>query len=160
MYYHGPGYIYVTPDNNVGISLSRYSIPQGSQILTAINVPSENYYRTMEARFHIFDGCGLQHYRMVYESGFVSMLSPMGFDEVMYRNIYNNVYANSLGLPKVNVTPTGYVKMFEYVKGARITGKAPAGVNEVVITAGSVTRTVSITDEDVENGSVITVDLV
>ncbi|AEA46591.1 oligosaccharyl transferase, archaeosortase A system-associated [Archaeoglobus veneficus] len=205
MYYAGVGYVYQTPQG-LGIAFNRFAVPTGAQIIRVLNVPSENYYRTMEARFHIFDGNGLQHYRMVYESGFVSIRSPMGFDEMMYRNIYNSVYANSIGLPKVNVTPTGYVKIFEYVKGAKITGKAPAGVDEVtikatvttnqnrtfvyeqkakvengvyefivpyaqntkypvkvseyVITAGSVTKTVSITDEDVENGKVITLDFV
>jgi len=204
VYYAGYGYVYQTPQG-IGIAFNRFSIPPGARVIRILNVPSENYYKTMEARFHIFDGSGLQHYRMVYESGFVNPFNPMGFDEVMYRNIYNSVYANSIGLPKVNVTPTGYVKIFEYVKGAKITGKVPAGVDVVItatvktnqnrtfvyeqkakvengvyeftvpyaqdtkypvkampytITAGSVTKTVSLTDEDVENGKVITLDFV
>ena len=36
-------------------------------------------------------------------------------------------------MPKVNVTTTGFVKIFEYVKGARIEGTAPAGVKYVTI---------------------------
>ena len=72
---------------------------------------------------------------MVYESGFVSPFNPMGFDEILYKNIYNRIYADKVGLPKVNVTPTGYVKIFEYVKGAKITGKAPVGAEEVIIKA-------------------------
>ncbi len=204
VYYRGPGYVYITPDNNIGIAFSRYKIPANSHVITAINVPSENYYRTMEARLHIFDGYGLKHYRMVYESEFEAKNRLTM--EILYRLIYNGMYAQKLGLPAVNVTSTGYVKVFEYVKGAKIKGKVPEGVEEVtlkttiqtnqgrifiyeqkvkpengtyefivpyaqdtkypvkpttpyVITAGNVTKEISLSDNDVENGNEITVDL-
>jgi len=204
VYYAGTGYVYQSP-HGIGIAFNRFAIPGNAKVIRILNVPSESYYRTMEARFHIFDGCGLQHYRMVYESGFVNVFNSMGFDEMMYRNIYNNAYAK-MGLPKVNITPTGYVKVFEYVKGVKITGRVPTGMDEVVIkatittnqnrtfvyeqkasikngtyklivpyaqnskypvkasdytiTAGSVTKTVSVSDKDVEEGRTIVVDLV
>ncbi len=56
---------------------------------------------------------------MVYESGF-AVRSPMGFDEMMCRNIYNSAY-NKMGMPKVNVTPTGYVKINEVTIKATVT---------------------------------------
>jgi len=204
IYYKGLGYVYVTPDNNIGIAFSRYKIPANSQVITAINVPSENYYRTMEARLHIFDGYGLKHYRMVYESEFEA--KDRLTMEILYRLIYNGMYSQQLGLPAVNVTSTGYVKVFEYVKGAKIAGKVPEGVEEVtlkttiqtnqgrtfvyeqkvkpengvyefivpyaqdtkypvkpttpyIIAAGNITKEISLSDNDVENGNVITVDL-
>ncbi|HID48638.1 MAG TPA: hypothetical protein EYP40_03335, partial [Chromatiales bacterium] len=43
-------------------------IPINARILGSINMPSENYFKTMEAKLHILDGCGLSHYRMIYES--------------------------------------------------------------------------------------------
>ena len=75
-------------------------------------VPNAKYYRTMEARLHVLDGRGvplsedfyiepLQHYRLIHES------------------------------PSTTITVDGheikYVKVFEYVKGARIVGNAPNG---------------------------------
>ena len=131
-YYSGIGYLYQY-GGRVGLALNPGSIPSGARILTVLQLPGENYFRTMEARFHIMDGCGLKHYRMVYESKPVSENSMMGLEEMIYRSIFDNNYASKLGLPKVNVTTTGFVKIFEYVKGARIEGTAPAGVKYVTI---------------------------
>ncbi|MEA2075077.1 MAG: oligosaccharyl transferase, archaeosortase A system-associated, partial [Euryarchaeota archaeon] len=75
-------------------------------------VPSAKYFSTMEARLHIFDGKGvalseefylepLQHYRLVHESP--STIIAIGGQEIKF------------------------VKVFEYVKGARIEGTAPNG---------------------------------
>jgi len=50
--------------------------------------------------------------------------------------------------------------VYEFVVPYAQDTKYPVKASDYTITAGSVTRTVSITDEDVENGSVITVDLV
>jgi dolichyl-diphosphooligosaccharide--protein glycosyltransferase len=155
----------------------------------------------MEAKFHIFDGNGLKHYRMIYESGFESREGLT--IEILYRLVYNGFYSSYMEMPEVNVTSTGYVKIFEYVKGARITGKA--NVDEVLlrtfvqtnqgrifvyeqkvkpengtyefivpyaqnttypvkpvtpyqITAGNVTKTLSLVDEDVLEGKTITLD--
>jgi len=82
-------------------------------------VPGERYYNSMEARLHIFDGDGLQQYRLVHESP----EAPTGYtSETGYKNVYNVLYGGNLEL-----TDTGYVKVFEYVEGATITGTAPAG---------------------------------
>ncbi|TGC08020.1 oligosaccharyl transferase, archaeosortase A system-associated [Methanolobus halotolerans] len=80
------------------------------------NVPGQRYYDSMEARLHIFDGNGLKQYRMVHES-------PIGnTQEPGYKNVYNVLFGGSL--EEIN---TGYVKIFEYVDGAQITGTAPEG---------------------------------
>ncbi len=87
---------------------------QGTQ-----NVPGLRYFNSMEARLHIFDGNDLKQYRLVHES-------PAGYSaETGYKNVYNQLFGGSI--PETN---TGYVKIFEYVKGATIKGTAPA--NETV----------------------------
>ena len=121
-YFAGTGIVYVDPSGNLGLSLTG-RLPFGAKRLATINIPSENYYRTMEAKFHIFDGSGLKHYRMVYESG-PSRNSYPGFQELMYRKVYNSMYSNKLGYGKVQELSSGYVKVFEYVKGAVVKGKA------------------------------------
>ena len=73
--------------------------------------PSTKYFSTMVARLHIFDGRGvaleefylepLRHYRLIHESP--SNIIVMGGQ------------------------PIKYVKVFEYVKGAKIKGTAPIG---------------------------------
>nr|CAI64284.1 oligosaccharyl transferase, putative [uncultured archaeon]CBH36666.1 conserved hypothetical protein, oligosaccharyl transferase STT3 subunit family [uncultured archaeon] len=74
--------------------------------------PSTKYFSTMVARLHIFDGRGvalseefyldpLRHYRLIHESP--SNIIVMGGQ------------------------PIKYVKVFEYVKGAKLKGTAPIG---------------------------------
>ncbi|WP_141241792.1 hypothetical protein, partial [Methanosarcina spelaei] len=55
----------------------------------------------------------LKQYRMVHET------EAYQTDEVGYKQVYNYLYGGKL--PEVD---TGYVKVFEYVKGANITGTA------------------------------------
>ncbi len=123
IYYSGPWYIYSTP-SGIGIAPTIYDIPMNAKIIGTISIPSENYFRTMEAKLHLLDTCGLSHYRMVYESTAVQPNSWMGFQELIYRKVFNDYYADRFGMPKVNVTTSGYVKIFEHVKGARIYGRA------------------------------------
>lgn len=80
-------------------------------------VPSLRYYENMESKLHIFDGNGLKRYRLVHESA----LNPYG-DEQYAKNVYNFLYKGN-----IPVDNTGRVKVFEFVKGADITGRAPAG---------------------------------
>ena len=80
-------------------------------------VPSTRYFNSMEARLHIFDGNGLKHYRMVHETQTYQTQY-----EVMYKQVYNLLFGGNI--PAVD---TGYVKIFEYVKGANITGTASPG---------------------------------
>ena len=76
-------------------------------------LPSDRYYTTMEARLHIFDGNGLKQYRMVHETWADQTR------EVLYKQVYTLISQSNI--PAVN---TGYVKIFEYVKGAKLTGTA------------------------------------
>ncbi len=76
-------------------------------------LPSTRYYNSMESRLHIFDGNGLKHYRMVHET------MAAQTSEVGYKQVYNYLFEGNV--PEVN---TGYVKIFEYVKGANVTGTA------------------------------------
>jgi dolichyl-diphosphooligosaccharide--protein glycosyltransferase len=76
-------------------------------------LPSNRYFNSMEAKLHIFDGNGLKHYRMVHETWADQTV------EVGYKQVYNLFFEGNL--PLVN---TGYVKVFEYVKGANVTGTA------------------------------------
>ncbi len=107
-------------------------------------VPTMRYFENMEAKLHIFDGNGLKHYRMVHESqpapnnykawdevGVYSdnsgNLVPICYlpgwnpnDPCMGKFWYNQLYGGNLPLEY-----SGLVKVFEYVKGANITGHAP-----------------------------------
>jgi len=203
IYYNGIRVICLTQTGIMLVPPDR--IPINAKIIGSINMPGENYFKTMEAKLHILDGCGLSHYRMVYESIPTPINSPMGFQEVLYRSIFNKNYADKFGMPKVNETTSGYVKIFEYVKGAKIIGKADAdnvtvslkiktnqgriiiwqktvkvvnGTYEVIvpyaqdtvypvkplgnytIRSGNIVKTFSLTDEDVEKGHVIRIDLI
>jgi dolichyl-diphosphooligosaccharide--protein glycosyltransferase len=78
-------------------------------------VPSMRYYENMEAKLHIFDGNDLKRYRLVHESP----RNPYN-DEQGYKNYYNSRFAG-----QIPVENSGLVKVFEFVKGANITGRAP-----------------------------------
>ncbi|PWB52438.1 MAG: oligosaccharyl transferase, archaeosortase A system-associated [Candidatus Methanoperedenaceae archaeon] len=85
-------------------------------------VPYTKRYNAMMMRLQLFDGDGLKTYRLVHES----VPAPTGdgnvgdMGEAGYKDIYNKLYGGNLP-----VEYTGHVKIFEHVKGARITGKAP-----------------------------------
>ncbi|MDD5617216.1 MAG: oligosaccharyl transferase, archaeosortase A system-associated [Candidatus Methanoperedens sp.] len=78
-------------------------------------VPTRKYYEVMEAKLHIFDGNGLKRYRLVHESP----RNPYS-DEQWHKNVYNLLYGG-----QIPVENSGLVKVFEFVKGANITGRAP-----------------------------------
>jgi oligosaccharyl transferase (archaeosortase A-associated) len=108
------------------------------------NVPGQRYYESMEARLHIFDGNGLKQYRLVHESPIGSTQEPG------YKNVYNVLFGGNIA-----ETNTGYVKVFEYVKGARITGIAPESetvtIGNTIMT--SQMRTFTYTQTTVSNGT-------
>ena len=74
------------------------------------NLPNENYFQTMYARLQVFDGIGLMNYRMVYES------NETHFD------LFDKQTRN--------------IKIYEYVRGAKITGNTLPG--EIVSVSGRV----------------------
>ncbi|KKG18660.1 oligosaccharyl transferase [Methanosarcina sp. 2.H.T.1A.6] len=75
------------------------------------SLPSTRYFNSMESRLHILDGNGLKQYRLVHETWAYQT------QEVGYKQVYNYLFGGSI--PEAD---TGYVKIFEYVKGAKITG--------------------------------------
>jgi dolichyl-diphosphooligosaccharide--protein glycosyltransferase len=83
-------------------------------------IPSTRYFNSMESRLHLLDGNGLKQYRLVHETW------AYHTQEVWYKQVYNLLYGGSI--PEVD---TGYIKIFEYVEGAKITGTASPneGVN-------------------------------
>ncbi|MCX9081594.1 MAG: oligosaccharyl transferase, archaeosortase A system-associated [Candidatus Methanoperedens sp.] len=89
---------------------------KGSQV-----VPYTRRYNAMMMRLHLFDGDGLKTYRLVHESVPAPTAdSAVGFGEAGFKDVYNKLYGGNLP-----VDYTGHVKIFEHVKGALITGKAP-----------------------------------
>jgi dolichyl-diphosphooligosaccharide--protein glycosyltransferase len=79
----------------------------------------------MESKLHIFDANGLRNYRLVHEST-PNPYTSGGNEEKGYKSVYNT-------LNKANLIPaeeSGYAKIFEHVKGAKITGSSP--LNTVV----------------------------
>lgn len=90
---------------------------QTSQGRTCIPIPE--YYNTMEAKLHIRDTNGLHNYRLVHEST-PNPYVRGGNQEKWFKNVYDVLYGGNLP-----VEDSGYAKIFEYVKGAKITGGAP-----------------------------------
>jgi dolichyl-diphosphooligosaccharide--protein glycosyltransferase len=90
-------------------------------------LPSTRYFNSMMSRLHILDGNGLKQYRLVHETWAYQT------QEVGYKQVYNFLYGSSI--PEVD---TGYIKIFEYVKGAKITGTASpnetVNINTTILT--------------------------
>ncbi|WP_410507576.1 oligosaccharyl transferase, archaeosortase A system-associated [Methanosarcina hadiensis] len=91
-------------------------------------LPSERYFNSMESRLHILDGNGLKQYRLVHETWAYQTQQEIG-----YKQVYNFLYGGNI--PEVD---TGFVKIFEYVKGAKITGTASpnetVNINTTILT--------------------------
>ncbi len=83
--------------------------------------PSIKYLKTMEARLHIFDTTGLRNYRLVHEST-PNPYTSGGNYEKLYKQVSNSYGGD---LPNIPIEDSGYAKIFEHVKGAKITGNAP-----------------------------------
>ncbi len=141
------GYMYVT-ENRIGIANYSWEIPQNSFIVP-MQLPSELYYNTMEAKLHILDGSGLSHYRMIYESEpsyewkiystYLNKTDPLSIaindaymryyyyraspslsaQEIIIRTAYSLLYNETPVKPEAS----GYVKIFERVFGVKIKGK-------------------------------------
>lgn len=127
------------------------------------------FYKTLEARLHLFDGTrtviktevipALQHYRLVHESP--QYLIPFAVEDARSGDIrrwehYEGDYQSAkteaenlhhgvemeggqIKLTPEFIKPVSFVKVFEYVKGAQIVGTAPNG-SLVLITANVATN--------------------
>ncbi len=82
-------------------------------------VPGLRNFNSMEGKLHILDGNGLEQYRLVHESP-ANPNTQGGYQERYFKTIYNALYGGN-----IPVEDSGLVKVFEYVKGAKITGHAP-----------------------------------
>jgi dolichyl-diphosphooligosaccharide--protein glycosyltransferase len=91
-------------------------------------LPGERFYNSMESRLHIFDGNSLEQYRMVHESPIYDRDVTL---EIIHKYYYNILFSGGSNIAETN---TGYVKIFEYVKGATITGEAPGGEKVTIST--------------------------
>ncbi len=171
----------------------------------AIQVPGLRVFTSMEGKLHILDGNDLKQYRLVHESP-TNPNTEGGYQESNYKNIYNVLYGGN-----ILVENSGVVKIFEYVKGAKITGRAPPNTmvtltntiktnigrsikysqntssdgtyeftvpystgkpiagqtlfdtkptGPYTVTAGNISKPVSVKEEDVLNGSTVILDLV
>ena len=100
-----------------------------------MSVPSMKYLNTTEMKLHMLDGNGMKHYRMVHESqAYNPSHEPYVDLESFYKNVYNMWTGESISVG----SPSGFVKIFEYVEGAQITGTAPEGET---VTISSTIRT-------------------
>lgn len=128
-----PGARYVITDDYInfetfGAVLEWADIPyDGYYIQVQTNnglqpVPYTKRYNAMMMRLHLFDGDGLKTYRLVHESVPAPTADGLvGMGEAGFKDVYNKLFGGNL-----TVDYTGHVKIFEHVKGAHITGKAPA----------------------------------
>lgn len=87
---------------------------QSSQI-----IGSERYFNSMVFRLHMLDAVGLEQYRLVHESLNYGSSYYMSQQESLYKQLYNQVFSKN-----ISTTQTGYVKTFEFVNGAVLTGTA------------------------------------
>ena len=117
---------------------------QGTQ-----DVPAMKYYDTMEAKLHIFDANGLHNYRLVHEST-PNPYVRGGNSEKWFKNVYNVLYGGNLP-----VEDSGYAKIFEYVKGAKITGHAPPNTTITLTNTikTNIGRTISYSQTYYSNGT-------
>ncbi|MCZ7394920.1 MAG: oligosaccharyl transferase, archaeosortase A system-associated [Candidatus Methanoperedens sp.] len=118
---------------------------QGPQV-----VPSSKYYDTMEAKLHIFDGNGLKNYRFVHESP-INPYTQGGNEEQWYKYVYNTLLYGG----KIPVENSGLVKVFEYVKGAKITGNAPPNTTVTLTNTikTNIGRTINYSQTTTSNGT-------
>lgn len=129
--------------SNIGY-YTQIQTSQGVQI-----IPTMKYYNTMAAKLHIFDGNGLKHYRLVHESQ-PNPYTQGGYQEKFYKYVYNIVYNGNL-----KIEDSGYVKIFEYVKGARIIGRAPPNATVTLTNTikTNIGRTITYTQTTYSNGT-------
>ncbi len=94
------------PDDYYGINS-----PSEETQIRSVNNENKNFFATMLSRLHVFDGDGLSHYRLVYESKTTAIKSP----------------------------DIKYVKIFEYVPGATLSGKTSVD-GDIKVTLNIVTN--------------------
>lgn len=113
-----------TEDYRINVSLNG-----GTQSI----IGGERYFNSMVYRLHMLDANGLEQYRFVYEGIPDAANTGMAAQEMLYKDIYNQFFSQN-----VSTTNTGYVKIFEYVEGAVLTGTAtPNATVDLSLTIGT-----------------------
>ncbi len=149
------GYMYVSA-SGIGFASSSWQIPLNSFVIP-MRVPSEMYYETIEAKLHLFDASGLSHYRLIYESdppgdwryysGNESEIirtaisiaygaAKQGLDLRYFpatQEVLLKFFCKAKGICDAKLEASGYVKVFERVRGAVIKGKANSKSVEAVV---------------------------
>jgi oligosaccharyl transferase (archaeosortase A-associated) len=98
--------------------------PSDSGPIRSVNNENRNFFETMLSRLHVFDGDGLSHYRLIYESKTTAIRNP----------------------------DIKYVKIFEYVPGATISGKTDGDVKVTVNITTNQGRTFVYTQQVIAKG--------
>ncbi|VVB90262.1 Dolichyl-monophosphooligosaccharide--protein glycotransferase AglB [uncultured archaeon] len=111
----------------------------------AVRIPGLKSFTSMEGKLHILDGNGLKQYRLVHESP-TNPNTEGGYREKFDKNVYNVLYRGN-----IPVEDSGVVKIFEYVKGAKITGRAPP--NTMVTLTNTVSTNIGRTIQYSQNTS-------
>ena len=119
---------YIVTDIEMASGMSKF------YAMTAWTLDTEDYYTVVtingqssqtEAknspcfRLHMLDAVGLEQYRLVHESLNYGSSYYMSQQESLYKQLYNQVFSKN-----ISTTQTGYVKTFEFVNGAVLTGTA------------------------------------
>ncbi|WNY24175.1 hypothetical protein MmiHf6_15040 [Methanimicrococcus hongohii] len=84
---------------------------------TSTFIGSDRYFNSMVYRLHMLDAVSMEQYRMVYESSKYDSSYYMSQQEIFYKSLYNQLYSQN-----VTENNTGYVKIFEFVEGAVLSG--------------------------------------
>ena len=99
----------------------------------------------MESRLYIFEGEGLKHYRLVHESQ-ANPYALGGNEEQRCKALCNMLY--SFEMPYSTLGP---------IPGETIFDTRPTG--PCTITAGDVSKTVDVAEQDVLDGGTVTVNI-
>ncbi|MDD5453912.1 MAG: oligosaccharyl transferase, archaeosortase A system-associated [Candidatus Ratteibacteria bacterium] len=94
--------------------------------------PGLKSFTSMTGKLHILDTDGLQRYRLVHETfpSPATLNAKVGGGnpqlEEQSKALYNLMFGHNTASQAIAPQATGYVKIFEYVKGGNIFGTAPA----------------------------------
>lgn len=135
-----------------------------STYLTPSGEPNQKYYNTTYARLHLFDGAGLAHYRLIHESTSIAVnLFRKPTPRIKVYQYVKGAAINGTTTPGTHITATLPIttntgRRFTYTHSTtpdtqghfNLTVPYPG---EYTLQAGGNTRTVSISEEDVEKGN-------
>lgn len=153
--------------------------PSDETQIRSVNYENKNFFDTMLSRLHVFDGDGLGSYRLIYESKTTAIRSPdikymkifeyvpgaaiegktsAGGDVTATLNILTN-QGRTFTYTRHTMAKDGkYVIRVPYSTAGGKYGTIPDG--HYIVQIGNISRTVSVSEEDVMKGAGIVVNLV